>query len=475
MSNSSTSAAATSSCVESGFEAQSTTSAPPSLSVRIRFAVSLVTWRQAETRYPTSGCSAAKRSRIAASTGICRSAHSIRLRPSGASPRSLTSCRFVVATRGSLVRGLRFGAPVPVLEPHDVLELRRRDLGDRRVLDCRQAMDGSGREVESGAGRDDLVVQQPLTRRAELELRAPFEHVPRLVLLLVELEAERLPGPDEQDLAGEGVGLRPDQLMAPRLLHLLRLEGELFEPTEVGRGQVVTLGHEPREPTTLRLRTRAPRPLRVLREVLLRDTEVLGRVDRQPDPLVAQGVQPALRCQLGERRRLVVALLGQPLERLVTEDVDAATHPLVEPRRFPKAGPAVVVEVDHAEGRAQRHDGDRRRRLALVVQRQQLREVDVDELVAVQREQLAGLPTGLRGEADPSPAPERLRLGDPDHLPPHPPPRRPAPRPPPRAPPPPPPPPPCRPVRRAAAAARRPALPAGARARRPPADLDERL
>jgi hypothetical protein len=50
MSNSSTSAAATSSCVDRGFEAQRTTSAPPSLSVRIRFAVSLVTWRHAATR-----------------------------------------------------------------------------------------------------------------------------------------------------------------------------------------------------------------------------------------------------------------------------------------------------------------------------------------------------------------------------------------------------------------------------------------
>ena len=47
---SSTSAAATSSCVDSGLEAQMTTSAPPACSVRIRFAVSVVTCRQAETR-----------------------------------------------------------------------------------------------------------------------------------------------------------------------------------------------------------------------------------------------------------------------------------------------------------------------------------------------------------------------------------------------------------------------------------------
>src|SRR5919109_533243 len=99
MSYSSTSAAATSSCVDSGFEAQSTTSAPPAFSVRARFAVSVVTWRQAEIRYPASGCSRSRRSRIAASTGIWRSAHSMRRTPSGASAMALTSCLFVVAIR----------------------------------------------------------------------------------------------------------------------------------------------------------------------------------------------------------------------------------------------------------------------------------------------------------------------------------------------------------------------------------------
>jgi hypothetical protein len=97
MSYASTSAAATSSCVESGFEAHRTTSAPPAFSVRIRFAVSVVTCRQAEMRMPASGCSRSNRSRIAASTGICRSAHSMRRTPSGASARSFTSYRFVVA------------------------------------------------------------------------------------------------------------------------------------------------------------------------------------------------------------------------------------------------------------------------------------------------------------------------------------------------------------------------------------------
>ena len=80
-----TRAAATSSCVDSGFDAHSTTSAPPAFSVRIRLAVSVVTCRQAEMRRPSSGFSRSKRSRMAASTGIWRSAHSMRRTPSSAS------------------------------------------------------------------------------------------------------------------------------------------------------------------------------------------------------------------------------------------------------------------------------------------------------------------------------------------------------------------------------------------------------
>src|SRR5919199_480305 len=55
MSWSRTRCAATSSCVERGFEAQSATSAPPALSVTTRLAVSAVTCRQADTRFAANG------------------------------------------------------------------------------------------------------------------------------------------------------------------------------------------------------------------------------------------------------------------------------------------------------------------------------------------------------------------------------------------------------------------------------------
>src|SRR3989338_3402056 len=91
--------AATSSCVDSGLDAHSTTSAPPALSVTARLAVSEVTCRHAAMRRPLSGCSLANRARIRRSTGIERSAHSVRRRPSSASARSLTSyVAFLVAT-----------------------------------------------------------------------------------------------------------------------------------------------------------------------------------------------------------------------------------------------------------------------------------------------------------------------------------------------------------------------------------------
>src|SRR5215469_13980513 len=120
MSYSFTSAAATSSWVESGFEAQQNTSAPPALSVRSRLAVSQVTCRQAPRRWPLSGCSFKKRSRIRRRTGICRSAHSMRLKPAAARPRSWTSYSCSACAPGraldtgfllAAVDGIRVGSP----------------------------------------------------------------------------------------------------------------------------------------------------------------------------------------------------------------------------------------------------------------------------------------------------------------------------------------------------------------------------
>jgi hypothetical protein len=54
----------------------------------------------------------------------------------------------------------------------------------------------------------------------------------------------------------------------------------------------------------------------------LRPLQVFRGVHRDPEALVAEGVELSLVGELGERRLLVVAALGQPLERFVVEDVD---------------------------------------------------------------------------------------------------------------------------------------------------------
>src|SRR5688572_21708389 len=97
MPKSCTNEAATSSWVLNGFEAQITASAPPSRNVVIKLAVSVVTFRQAETFRPFRGFSFKNRLRMSSSTGIEREAHSILFLPLPARPKSFTSAFKFVA------------------------------------------------------------------------------------------------------------------------------------------------------------------------------------------------------------------------------------------------------------------------------------------------------------------------------------------------------------------------------------------
>src|SRR5438876_6477361 len=152
-------------------------------------------------------------------------------------------------------------------------------------------------------------------------------------------------------------------------------------------------------------------PLRIRGDLLLRAAEVLRRVDGQPEPLVPEGAEAAFGDELRERRRLVVAPLGEPLERLLAEDVDAGVDPVGNSARLPEARDDVVgAQVDQAERRRRPGDRDRRRSAAALVACAESDEVDVEELVPVQREHVAGLPPRARGETDPAAAPEPLGL-----------------------------------------------------------------
>src|SRR6266516_3962697 len=138
----------------------------------------------------------------------------------------------------SVSRPLRLARPRPavgVLEPHDVVRVRRRDLEDRRVLERRDAVDGTGRVVEAVPGPDQPGVEGTLSRGAELELRPAALDVPALLLLAVELEAERVAGADEEGLAEIRIRVGPDQLPPPGLLDLARLDRPGVEAPEVRR------------------------------------------------------------------------------------------------------------------------------------------------------------------------------------------------------------------------------------------------
>src|SRR6266508_2289827 len=173
---------------------------------------------------------------MAASTGMFRFAHSMRRTPSAARARSLTSCRLVVAIR---LLSLAFGPPVSVLEPDDIFELRRRDLEDGRVLDRGHPVNGARTDPKGGPGAHDLGLRHGRPRGGELELGSPGLDQPGLVLVAVELEAERFARLHEDDLPAVLVAERPDELVPPGLVDLPRLDGERLEAAEVGRGQMV--------------------------------------------------------------------------------------------------------------------------------------------------------------------------------------------------------------------------------------------
>src|SRR5262249_22652566 len=112
-------------------------------------------------------------------------------------------------------------APVAILEADDVGEVVRRDLDDEGVLDGRDAMHRSRAEAIRVAGRD-LERLEGSSDLPQLEVRSPLLDEPGLVLDLVVLQAQRLAGPDEEQLADVVVRLGPDELPAPRLLDLPR-------------------------------------------------------------------------------------------------------------------------------------------------------------------------------------------------------------------------------------------------------------
>ena len=86
---------------------------------------------------------------------------------------------------------------------------------------------------------------------------------------------------------------------------------------------------------------------------------------------------------------------------------------MLELRRLPEAGDRPVLpQVDDTERRAHLRDHHRRRGARRVVLGDEPAVVEIEQLVAVQREHRPALPTARRGELQPAAAAERLRLAD---------------------------------------------------------------
>src|SRR5882762_11821157 len=123
--------------------------------------------------------------------------------------------------------------PVAVFEPDHVVDLGGRSLEQVGRHHRLELVDHLGSDVECRSLRHRPLDQRLPLLDAQNDLAR--EHVDRFILLIVVLERQHVSGLDVQDLADIAISPRPDQLVAPWLLHA------------VGEGAI---GHE----TRLRLR-----------------------------------------------------------------------------------------------------------------------------------------------------------------------------------------------------------------------------
>src|SRR5438105_2860496 len=106
---------------------------------------------------------------------------------------------------------------VAVVEPHDVVELGRGDFEHVALFERFHAVAETRRDVHAVSRLEHASVLRAVLRRA-LETQPTGEHADRFVLDAVVLKAQRFALAQMQDLSDVTVGMRPDELVAPRLV-----------------------------------------------------------------------------------------------------------------------------------------------------------------------------------------------------------------------------------------------------------------
>ena len=113
-------------------------------------------------------CGAARRGRSPRGSGASAPTSRVSRAAAPTVSGSCTPTTLPDTCEGWRLGGRGAGAAVRVLEPHDVVELRRRDLEDRRVLERGHAVHRAGPVVEGGARRRSPLpsASSPPPRRA---------------------------------------------------------------------------------------------------------------------------------------------------------------------------------------------------------------------------------------------------------------------------------------------------------------------
>src|SRR5215207_7511203 len=117
---------------------------------------------------------------------------------------------------------------VAVLEPDEVVELRRRCFEHVAVHDGLDLVNESRRNVHRFAGLE-RAGDELLAGTGPEDQLAP-EHVHGLVFHVVILETQDVPRLHVQDLADVAIGAGPDELIPPWLLHSVRHIGHATPP-----------------------------------------------------------------------------------------------------------------------------------------------------------------------------------------------------------------------------------------------------